>query len=196
MGWCLAAYQRAVRFAQEDKDNISWAGSAMQLLWHFLVSISRIMSIAVIAYLFPLWTVVACATHALFMAAWLQFFERSPFCSNFLYGIAFSLIMGFVYIFTYIMPVEGRTRYRYAVYYTICFLEDVVCTTLWILCTNKTIQNSSFFNPIIVVSTVPYILGVVCMIFYYQCLHPKIGFIPKHERIRVDRMADVVERPL
>lgn len=38
MGWCLAAYQRAVRFAQEDKDNISWAGSIMQLLWHFLVT--------------------------------------------------------------------------------------------------------------------------------------------------------------
>ncbi|XP_069355928.1 cell death abnormality protein 8-like [Maniola hyperantus] len=38
MGWCLAAYQRAVRFAQQDKLNMSWPGTVLQTLWHFLVT--------------------------------------------------------------------------------------------------------------------------------------------------------------
>ncbi|KAJ8710427.1 hypothetical protein PYW07_009793 [Mythimna separata] len=38
MGWCLAAYQRAVRFYQPDKDNMSWTGTALQTIWHFLVT--------------------------------------------------------------------------------------------------------------------------------------------------------------
>lgn len=151
------------------------------------------MSIAVVAYLFPYWAVLACGVHALAMAAWLQFFERSPFCSDMLCGVMFSLIMGFVYIFTYIMPVEGRTRYRYALYYSVCFLEDVVCTILWIVCANTTIRNSSFFNPIIGVTVAPYLFGIVCMILYYQCLHPKMGVITKHNGIT--RIHDCTNSP-
>jgi hypothetical protein len=38
MSWCLAAYQRAVRFAQQDKDNMSWLGSGLQTVYHLLLS--------------------------------------------------------------------------------------------------------------------------------------------------------------
>lgn len=143
------------------------------------------MSIAIIAYVFPYWALVACACHALVMAAWLQFFEKSPFCSDFLYGVTFSLIMGLVYIFTYIMPVDGKTRYRYALYYSLCFLEDIVCTMIWILCTKPEIRNSTFFIPIVAVSIGPFILGIICMILYYQCLHPKLGNYGKRRTNKV-----------
>jgi hypothetical protein len=38
MAWSMASYQRSIRFVQEDKDNISWGGTVMQFLWHFMVT--------------------------------------------------------------------------------------------------------------------------------------------------------------
>ncbi|CAB3229293.1 unnamed protein product [Arctia plantaginis] len=114
MGWCLAAYQRAVRFAQQDKDNMSWVGTALQTMFHFLVTLSRIISISIIAFLFPHWTILACGIHILITATLLQIFDRSPFCSHTCLGsISFSIALGGVYLFTYIIPVEGKTRYRF-----------------------------------------------------------------------------------
>lgn len=38
MAWCIASYHRCIRFSQVDKANISWWGTIMQWLCHFLVS--------------------------------------------------------------------------------------------------------------------------------------------------------------
>lgn len=38
MAWCIASYHRCIRWSQVDKVNISWWGTIMQTMWHFLVS--------------------------------------------------------------------------------------------------------------------------------------------------------------
>ncbi|XP_050355921.1 XK-related protein 6 [Nymphalis io] len=178
MGWCLAAYQRAVRFAQQDKDNMSWPGTVLQTAWHFLVSLSRVISISIIAHLFPHWTVLACAVHILVMTTWLQFFDKSPFCShNKLCEIAFSFALGSVYLFTYILPVEGRTRYRYSVFYSLCFLQNLTCAAIWYMYTDEVTGADVYFYPVLVLSVVPYMLGIMFMILYYAVFHPKTSTI-------------------
>ncbi|XP_023954974.2 XK-related protein 6 [Bicyclus anynana] len=173
MGWCLAAYQRAVRFAQQDKLNVSWAGTVLQTLWHFLVTLSRVTSLAAVAYLFPGWAAVAAALHVAAMAAWLQLYDRSPFCAHTTLGqISFSLALGAVYLFTYILPVEGRTRYRYAGYYSLCFVQNVTCAALWYFYADHYMRTSVYFYPVFVLCIVPYLLGLVFMIVYYAFLHP------------------------
>ncbi|CAG9571074.1 unnamed protein product [Danaus chrysippus] len=152
MGWCLAAYQRAVRFAQKDKENVTWAGSVVQTLWHFLVTLSRVISISIISYLFPHWTILACCVHILIMTTWLQFYDRSPFCSNNKLGeLCFSLALGAVYLFTYILPIEGRTRYSF-------------------------MRTPIYFYTFLLLCVVPYIMGIALMCLYYGFLHPKTRF--------------------
>ncbi|CAF4860147.1 unnamed protein product [Pieris macdunnoughi] len=176
MGWCLAAYQRAVRYAQQNKNNITWYGTALQVAWHFLVTLSRITSISIIAYLFPYWTVLACTIHILIMTTWLQLVDQSTFCSqNKLAEFFFSLALGAVYLFTYILPVEGRTRYRYALYYTICGIQNVICGILWFLFVDEEMRISIYFYPVLVTSIIPYMLGLVFMLMYYGCFHPKVS---------------------
>lgn len=172
MGWCLAAYQRALRFAQEDKLNMDWRGSLLQTLWHFCVTLSRIAALSAIAYLYPHWTIVACSAHILIMTTWVQLYDRPPFCApNRLAEAAFSLALGAVYLFTYILPVEGKTRYRYAVYYTISFIENITCCALWyVYCSPANI----YFIPVLTLSIVPFVLGMVFMFVYYAFLHPKV----------------------
>ncbi|CAG9131291.1 unnamed protein product [Plutella xylostella] len=174
MGWCLAAYQRAVRFTQQDKLNMNWVGSLLQTLWHFLVSLSRITAIAAMAYLFPHWITLACAVHILFMTTWLQFFDKSPFCAqNKMADILFSLALGAVYIFTYILPIEGRTRYRFATFYTLCFIENTASGVIWYLYAAETISPVYYYS-ILGLSVVPFVVGIVFMLVYYAFLHPKV----------------------
>ncbi|XP_072948062.1 XK-related protein 6 [Epargyreus clarus] len=176
MGWCLAAYQRAIRFAQPDKSNMTWPGTVLQTLWHFLVTLSRVLSISIIAYLHPYWAVLACAVHVLIMSTWLQLLDRSPFCShNKLAELAFSLALGGVYLFTYILPIEGRTRYRYTVYYTICFIQNLTCSFIWYFYVSDEMRSSLYFYPVLVLSTVPYVIGLVFMVLYYSFFHPKVS---------------------
>ncbi|CAD0205250.1 unnamed protein product [Chrysodeixis includens] len=176
MGWCLAAYQRAVRYDQQDKNNMSWSGTILQTVWHFLVTLSRIISIATIAYLFPHWSVVACAVHIILTASLIQIFERSPFCShNRLADIAFSFALGGVYLFTYILPVEGRTRYRYLIFYSICFVQNVTCGALWYVYASDDMRSSIYFLPVLAFTVIPYVLGLVVMVIYYRFFHPKVS---------------------
>ncbi|XP_053618044.1 XK-related protein 6 [Plodia interpunctella] len=175
MGWCLAAYQRAVRFAQEDKLNVTWCGSAMQTVWHYLLTLSRVMSVAVISHLFPYWTVLACSIHILVMTSWIQLYERPIFCAQTrIAEISFSFALGCVYLFTYILSVEGRTRYRYAMYYTMCFIENSACGVLWYLYIRDEIRYSTVFYIVLVLIVVPYVLGVTVMVVYYSFLHPTL----------------------
>ncbi|XP_049943938.1 XK-related protein 7-like isoform X1 [Schistocerca serialis cubense] len=38
IGWSVASYQRVIRLAQQDKENITWKGTIIQFLWHFMVT--------------------------------------------------------------------------------------------------------------------------------------------------------------
>lgn len=141
-----------------------------------------------IAYLFPYWTVLACAIHILIMTAWLQFFDHSSFCSqNKVAEFFFSLALGAVYLFTYILPVEGRTRYRYALYYSVCGIQNIICGILWFLNVDV-LKISLYFYPALIISIVPYIIGLVFMMIYYGCFHPKVSI-----RVSVSFKGDEVE---
>ncbi|KAL0811647.1 hypothetical protein ABMA28_009099 [Loxostege sticticalis] len=175
MSWCLASYQRAVRFAQEDKLNMNWVGSALQAVYHYLLSVSRVISISLIAYHFPYWTVLACSIHILIMTAWIQIFEHPVFCSqNKFAELAFSLALGAVYLFTYILAVEGRTRYRYATYYTVCFCQNVACGLLWYFFVEDQVRESPYFLLLLLLTVIPYVAGLVIMVVYYMFFHPKL----------------------
>lgn len=193
MAWCIASYHRCIRFSQVDKANISWWGTIMQWLCHFLVSgtiefqsffhsylnnfllVSRVLSIAAVASIFPKWTLIGCSVHAMVMSLWIFLFDRSPFCSTTIFhSFAFSLVLGMVFIFNYILPKVRRTRYRYAIFYSICFIENIFCVYFFINYSSKDTMGKSYFVLICVLALVPFVLGIVFMIVYYTKFHPNI----------------------
>lgn len=38
MAWSMASYQRLLRVSLKNKSNISWPGTLVQFMWHFLVT--------------------------------------------------------------------------------------------------------------------------------------------------------------
>lgn len=137
--------------------------------------VSRVLSIAAAASLFPMWTLVGCSVHAMSMALWIFLFDRSPFCSaTMFHSFGFSLVLGMVFIFNYILPKVRRTRYRYAIFYSICFVENVVCVYFFYNFASHDTMEKSYFILICVLAIVPFAVGIVFMVIYYTKFHPNI----------------------
>ncbi|XP_058444852.1 XK-related protein 6 [Malaya genurostris] len=176
IAWCLASYYRCIRFSQPDKRHVSWLGTISQIVWHFSVTISRVLAIAIVASIFPMYMLIACVAHSFTMTLWIFFFDRSPFCSaTMLQSFLFSLVLGVVFIFTYILPRIGRTFHRYLMYYSLCGVENIACVIVYLyFVQNSTIKNTYYLSVLCVASIVPFIVGIVCMIVYYKYFHPNI----------------------
>lgn len=179
MAWSMASYHRSIRLCQKDKSNLSIMGTCVQFTWHFMVTVSRILSISAAASIFPLMTAIACAIHWLLMTFWLTIFENTQFSiagstiRARLSEVIFCAILGLVYIFTYLTPAEGNTRHRYLVYYPICFIENVIAITVWSLCSDELTKNSWYYIPLICSSVVPFTIGIGFMVLFYRFLHPE-----------------------
>nr|CAD7399532.1 unnamed protein product [Timema poppensis] len=181
MAWSMASYHRSIRFVQKDKDNITWPGTVMQFLWHFMVTVSRILSISVVASVFPIFTGLACMVHWIVMSLWISLLDRTQFCISTrgdpcrqkVGELLFSSILGLVYIFTYLTPGEGRTRNRYIVFYSLCFIENSIAIGLWAGLASDQLKVQWYFIPLICAAITSFVLGIVFMIVYYAYFHPK-----------------------
>lgn len=141
----------------------------------FLLLVSRVLSIASIATIFPQWTLTACGVHAILMALWIFLLDRSPFCSQTTcHSLIFSLMLGAVFIFNYILPKVRRTRYRFATFYTICFIENCVCVALFIYYSDEARRTQFWFIPLCLLAIIPFLFGLIFMLVYYLHFHPNV----------------------
>jgi hypothetical protein len=172
--WSLAAYSRCIRLAQPDKRQLSLAGLSVQCIWHFCLTLSRVLSIVLVASIFPMKTVIAVISHAFVMTLWVFILDRSPFCSyTMFHSFAFSMIFGAVFIFTYILPKESKNSFsRYTFFYILTGVENLIAISLFVI-------YSQISKPVIVytmslVPIVSFFIGIIAMISYYKYLHPNI----------------------
>ncbi|KAK4884790.1 hypothetical protein RN001_001061 [Aquatica leii] len=186
MAWSMAAYQRLLRFSLKDKNNISWAGTIIQFMWHFLVTVSRILCISVISSIYLNYTVLGLLIHWLVMTIWLHVgTSETNFCNkNKIYDSALFAIFGMVYIFTYVNLTEGKTFIKYLFFYLILFFENTLANVFWILERDTELMKSLYYKPVVYLNIIPFILGIIFMILYYKVFHPSSGF--KNGRQRHD----------
>uniref|UniRef100_A0A1A9X025 XK-related protein n=1 Tax=Glossina brevipalpis TaxID=37001 RepID=A0A1A9X025_9MUSC len=175
MAWCLSAYHRYNRYSQDDKYNININGVILQLCWHFCTSVSRTLCIALVASIFPLWTLVACLSHALIFGFITFIIERPKFANSSLGNFLFCIVLGFVYVFTFISVRDAPTRYKYVSYYIFCTIENIACVTLFILYASSELAVIAFlFYPLCGLALTFYYIGIGFMIIYYLYFHPRI----------------------
>ncbi|XP_057336709.1 XK-related protein 6 isoform X1 [Microplitis mediator] len=190
MGWAMSSYHRIIRLAQGDKENINCAGQAIQFLWHFFITVSRIVSISAAAAIFTIYTTIFCFIHWFIMTLWIlskpagviQFCRnqsRDPHTPITIYERIgyhlFSAILGVVYVFTYLKPAEGATFYKHIFYYTICGIENVSACIVWAIADYKTVLFLRYYILVICLCIVPFVLGIICMIVYYKFFHPTLS---------------------
>lgn len=171
--WSLAAYSRCIRLAQPDKRNGSLAGMAVQCIWHFCITFSRVISIVLLASVFPEYTVIGIISHAFLMTLWVFLLDRSPFCSyTVFHSFVFSMIFGTVYVFTYILPKDTKSTFsRYTFFYIVIGLENLIAVVVFIMFSTVSISIMTLLS---VLPVLTFIVGLCAMICYYKFLHPNI----------------------
>lgn len=171
--WSLTAYSRCIRLAQPDKRQLSLAGMGAQCVWHFCVTFSRVISIVLLASVFPTFTVIAILSHAFVMTLWVFLLDRSPFCSyTVFHSFGFSMIFGAVFIFTYILPKEAKNTFsRYYFYYFLTGMENFAAIVVFVLYSSVSEILVYCLSALPVVS---FLIGIGAMTFYYKVLHPNI----------------------
>lgn len=173
-----------MRYTLPDKKNLHWKGSALQFLWHFSSITARVIALSLFASLYPLWIGPACVAHWLIMSTWVVL-QKTTACSTKCEELLFCLVLGAIYIFSFFNAKEERTRYKYLIYYTFCFVENSSLMVLWIL-NAKTIlpDNQWYFYPAIIGHYAAFFCGLAFMIIYYVYFHPsgiELPFISKKQ---------------
>ncbi|XP_060523977.1 XK-related protein 6 [Cylas formicarius] len=178
MAWSMAAYQRLLRVSLKTKHNISWAGTIVQFMWHFSVTVSRILCISVIASIYPVQTILVLVFHWFIMTIWLSTTSAdNTFCDhNKLYDFLFYSIFGAVYIFTQVVLVEGPTFLKYVIFYGILFGENTIANIVWAYEADEHSKRMIYYKPIIYLNVIPFIVGIIFMLLYYKVCHPSTGY--------------------
>lgn len=150
---------------------------------------SRIVAISAAAAIFSVYTALVCFIHWFIMTMWIlskptgviQFCRdqsrppQTPLKIHERIGaLLFSSVLGVVYVFTYLKPAEGSTFYKHIFYYTVCAIEIIVACLVWALVEYDKVYNLWYYELVICLCTVPFILGVICMIAYYKFFHPSL----------------------
>ena len=171
--WSLTSYNRCIRLAQPDKRHLSLAGIVALCIWHFFVTFSRVISIVLIASVYPLQTIVAITAHWFIMTLWVFILDRSPFCSyTAIHSFGFSMIFGAVYVFTYILPKQTKTTFsRYMFFYLLTGIENFIAILFFFLFSKL---SSNYVNVLCFLPIASFVVGIGAMIFYYVKLHPNI----------------------
>jgi len=171
LAWALTTYNRSLRYAQVDKENIHLLGTAVLFLAHLFGISARVIALSVFAsvYTWMVWAV--CLGHWGLMAIWL-WLQKTAACSNRMEEFFFCLILAVIHVFTFFNVKPDRTRFRYAFYYTVCFIENTSLVVLWWL---KVADDPPWFHyPALVGQIGSFTLSVLLLVVYYKCLHPNL----------------------
>ncbi|EZA56046.1 hypothetical protein DMN91_005608 [Ooceraea biroi] len=188
MGWAMASYHRSVRLAQQDKSNISIVGTVLQFLWHFCITVARIISLGVIASVWPLYTILGCVLHWISMTIWILIDSNGilEFCRTYsrpphmqpmfkerIYSILFATVIGIVHTFIFLNTIDGNTFWKHLCFYMLCGLENVAANLLWRYTElSPEVKSAWYFDTFPIICLVSFVLGVAAILVYYTMCHP------------------------
>ncbi|KAF8766725.1 XK-related protein 6 like protein [Argiope bruennichi] len=133
-----SAYHRARRRATPLKQNMTRIGTAAQFFSHCCVIASRVMALAAFASIYGHWIFLFVGIHWCLMTAWLMCL-RTSFCVSStgqprpLEEFIFNIVVGVIYVFCFVNVKDEPTRWKYATYYFIIWVENLVLILLWYL---------------------------------------------------------------
>ncbi|EFN81697.1 XK-related protein 4 [Harpegnathos saltator] len=187
MSWAMASYHRSIRSAQQDKSNIRYMATVFQFLWHFFITVARILSISVVASIWPILTIICCVIHWIIMTIWIIIDSHGilEFCRDYsrpphikpkfkehIYSILFAMIIGIVHIFIYFNTIDSNTLWKHIFFYMFCFLENISCNIVWSYTSSPEIRSVWYFYIYFIFCVLSFFLGIVAMIIYYTMFHP------------------------
>ena len=132
------------------------------------------LALALFASKLTIWVFVIAGCHWMVMFIGLLL-QRTSFCDGRMKNarcqeVFFNMVMAAVYIFSFVNVKEGHTRLRYAVYYTIVYVENLGMTLFWYMFAHT--DSSWYLQPAMALIIGGFFIGIVFQVIYYMFLHP------------------------
>ncbi|XP_017120586.1 XK-related protein 6 isoform X1 [Drosophila elegans] len=160
IAWCIQAHNHSNRLVQLDKHDIPAKGRFLQFMFLLCLTVSRTLCIAYMASLFPVETLIICATHACLCGSVLFLVDSPMIAESRLMNYLYCLCFGVVYLFIFTPVKDSPTKYKYAFYLTFCLLQNTFACALYI----------PLYLSIAII--VLYVVGIMLILFYYSNCHP------------------------
>ncbi|KAG8223112.1 hypothetical protein J437_LFUL014247 [Ladona fulva] len=167
VGFSIASYHAIIRMPQSQKKLISFKGRLCHLVWHILITASRVISMACLVTVHPYAALIAGIIHVVVVALCLLCFPPERKLSSLWSNIGLYLLIAFAYLF-YAIPVrDGPSRKFYFCMYTIFIVENVASVAYWY----SHLQN--YLALIVSIFTICcFFIGIFFMLMYYKYFHP------------------------
>ncbi|XP_065328163.1 XK-related protein 8-like [Pelmatolapia mariae] len=177
IAFSVTAYHRSLRSFLPDKEKQQITSSVIYFIWNLVLISSRLTALALFASVLPcfIFTHFICSWLVLFFFAWrckTEFME-SP-CGEWLYRAT----VGLIWYFNWFSVVEGKTRYRTALYHGYILTEICILCAVW--CWKMSTDPPDFviepMHALITAACVVavYILGLILKAIYYKFFHPNL----------------------
>lgn len=100
-------------------------------LWKLCMIFSRVLAIALaFSSIFSVYVGIFCFAHIFLMFLWIVSM-RTKFGEHWFDELLYNLVLGVIFLFCFFSPLDGPTRWRYAFYYTIIFIENSLLLAFW-----------------------------------------------------------------
>lgn len=133
--------------------------------------VSRTLSIALVASIYPSFTLIAVIIHILFMGNFIYCFDKPNFCiQNCFTNYFFSLMLGTVFLFHFIATNEGPQKYKILFFYVVCGLENIACSVIYYYFKHV----NPYFHLYLIIIWICFGFGLIFKVIYYTRFHPNI----------------------
>ncbi|PAA73256.1 hypothetical protein BOX15_Mlig001976g2, partial [Macrostomum lignano] len=176
LSYAVCSYQSALRSGRIDKKKLSIPAFIVMLLWKLFIVFSRVMALSLTAATRPFLLIGFLACHYGLMLVWIMC-QRTDFCNGkrFL-EFCYNLVVSVVMCFDYFNVLEGRTRLKYIVYYSLVGVENFTLLGIWFFLRDESLAPFTYqFNVSLVLVSMglgSFFVGLLFMALYYMCLHP------------------------
>ncbi|CAG0894832.1 unnamed protein product [Darwinula stevensoni] len=178
MSWSVTSYIAALRVYCTDKPNMSMGAMILMFLWRTFTIAARIIVFALFATVHSAILLYAALGHWVLMVFWI-FLQKTQFCNEHsersIKEFLYNMVVGGIYIFTFLNVKETPSRYKMTLYYMIQLAEDVALGVLWFIDKETQALTLWYHIPALPAIYGSFFLGIFFMCLYYKFAHPTKG---------------------
>ncbi|CAI2357922.1 unnamed protein product [Caenorhabditis sp. 36 PRJEB53466] len=174
VSWSIVVQNRSLRMISDNKVNIWPHEAVLQFCWRFLTIFARIVTLCAYVLVFRINVIALFAGHLLaslihvIILQALHIEHHTNRDRHVSIEKVLPLINTLIHVFTPFNMVEGYTRYRYFVAYTVELFEMLTI----FLFLGPRLQSFPLIGVIRCTVLSSFVLGICVMIVYYQFFHP------------------------
>ncbi|TRY62117.1 hypothetical protein TCAL_04201 [Tigriopus californicus] len=175
--WALASFNKNIKKSNLHKLILTWIGVILQFLWRAGTVTSRMFALVVYTTVHGAWVGLFLILHWLCMFVWLVLQQRNLHNQTWTKTDWLKCsILAYVYEVDFVHLDDDSAKVKIVMYYLIILVENALLYVIWsINVRTRLIYSAGEIRTALLVTTLPYLGGLLVMILYYNVFHVSLN---------------------